>query len=273
MPTVVVGGRQPRPLQGEDCPFCPGGVEAPEPYVTRWFPNRWPPLPDDRAEILLYAPEHGKALWQLGFEGVRAVIDLWVERTQALGARGDAAYVLIFENRGMEVGASVDHPHGQVYAFAKVPPVPLRELTAHSCNLCVPHHERFDVSRAGGWAAWCPEAGGHPYELRIAPDAHVQSLPQLSEEDRDDLARVLIDALARLDQLFSTPMPWMLFWHQRPTDDGEWPLAHVHAHVLPHLRAAGVPRYVGAVEVASGILFNPVPPEDAAARLRTLAGA
>jgi UDPglucose--hexose-1-phosphate uridylyltransferase len=272
-PTVIIGGRQQRPNRPTGCPFCPGGLEAPEPYETRWFPNRWPPLPDERAEVLLYSPQHGVAMWQLGADGVRRVVDLWADRTLALGARDDASYVLLFENRGAEVGATIDHPHGQVYAFADVPPVPLRELTAHACALCAPVPSRFAVSRRGGWHAWCPEASAHPYELRVAPDAHVQSLAQLDDAGRDELAALLVDALARLDQLFDAPMPYMLFWHQRPTDDGDWPLAHVHCHVAPYFRAPGVGRYVAAGEVGSGVYFNPVPPEDAAAKLRSLAGA
>jgi len=272
-PTVVIGGRQQRPNRPAGCPFCPGGLEAPEPYLTHWFPNRYPPLPDERAEVLLYAPEHGVAMWQLGRDGVRRVVDLWADRTVALGARADAAYVLLFENRGPEVGATIVHPHGQVYAFADVPPVPLRELTAHTCSLCTPVPSRFSVTRSGPWHAWCPEASAHPYELRIAPDSHVQSLPQLDDAGRDHLAAVLVDALARLDQLFAAPMPYMLFWHQRPSDSGDWPLAHVHCHIAPYFRGAGVARYIAAGEVGSGVYFNTVPPEDAAAKLRSLPGA
>ena len=45
-----------------------------------------------------------------------------------LGARPDVDYVLVFENRGAEVGATITHPHGQIYAFEFVPEAPLREL-------------------------------------------------------------------------------------------------------------------------------------------------
>ena len=33
-----------------------------------------------------------------------------------------------FENRGVEVGVTLHHPHGQIYAYPFVPPVPAREL-------------------------------------------------------------------------------------------------------------------------------------------------
>src|ERR1039457_5449326 len=43
---VVTPWRQQRPNRPDGlCPFCPGGLEAPEPYDVRHFPNRWPALP------------------------------------------------------------------------------------------------------------------------------------------------------------------------------------------------------------------------------------
>ena len=113
-PVVVVAGRQQRPLApGADvCPFCPGGLEAPDRYDVRWFVNRWPPLPDDRCEVVLYTPDHDASFASLGTAGARRVVDVWTERCRALGSRGDVASVLVFENRGATVGATVAHPHG-----------------------------------------------------------------------------------------------------------------------------------------------------------------
>jgi UDPglucose--hexose-1-phosphate uridylyltransferase len=128
-PTVIVGSRQGRPnLPSVGCPFCPGGLEAPEPYDVRWFPNRWPAMPGGRCEMVLYTPDHDAEFWTLGRSGDRKVVDLWAERTAALGSRDDVDYVLVFENRGPEVGATIPHPHGQIYAYPEVPPEPLREL-------------------------------------------------------------------------------------------------------------------------------------------------
>jgi UDPglucose--hexose-1-phosphate uridylyltransferase len=263
---VVVGGRQGRPnLPSADCPFCPGGLESPEPYDVRSFPNRWPPLPDGRAEIVLYTPVHDASYASLGVDGARRVVDLWAERTAELGGRDDVAYVLVFENRGAEVGATIAHPHGQIYAFDHVPDAPLAELGP--CTLCgdAPNI----VFESGGWRSWVPTASSWPYELRIAPVEHVADLPSASTSSRDGLAAVLVDATRRLDALFDAPMPYMLWFHQRPTDGGEWPDAHVHAHLAPLLRAPGTPRFVAAGELGSGVLFNPVDPADAALALRS----
>ena len=267
-PVRIVAARQDRPNQPatDQCPFCVGGLEAPEPYTVKAFPNRWPPMPDDRCEIVLYTPEHEAAFGSLPVEQARQVVDLWAERTAALGARPDVVYVLVFENRGPEVGATIPHPHGQIYAYDELPPVPARELAADGCALCRPVPSDLLVTRQGGWRAWVPAAADWPYALLVAPETHVPDLPAV--DDRDDLATILVDAFGRLDRLFDAPMPYMAWFHQRPTDGADWPNAHVHLHVAPLFRSPGTPRFVAAAEVGGGTFFNPVRPEDAAAALR-----
>lgn len=267
--TVVVGSRQDRPnLAAGSCPFCVGGLEAPEPYAVRWFPNRWPALGDQRCEILLYTPEHDQTFAGLGVAGARRVVELWADRTAALGARDDVAYVLIFENRGAEVGATVSHPHGQIYAYDQIPPVPLQALRHGELHPeQVPPELR--VARHGDWLAWVPDAAVWPYELRIASFG---GAPDLIDErcDRNGLAGVLVDVLDRLDRLFGEPMPYMMWIHQRPTDGGQWPQARVCVTIAPLLRAPGTQRYVAAAELGGGIYFNPVDPAEAAASLRAV---
>ena len=243
----------------------------------RWFPNRWPPLPDGRAEVLLYAPQHDASMAGLGVEGVGRVIDLWAARTRALAERDDVAYVLIFENRGPDVGATIAHPHGQLYAFANVPPEPAAELASTECALCpgdggsVFRDASRLVTTGEGWRAVVPPAASWPYELLIFSDDHLPDLPAVVDVGTGPgLAKVLVDCLARLDRLFDALMPYMLWIHQRPTDGREWPSAHVHIHVAPLFRSPGTPRFVAAGELGSGVHFNPVPPEDATARLRAL---
>jgi UDPglucose--hexose-1-phosphate uridylyltransferase len=264
--TFVVASRQERPnLPEVTCPFCPGGLEAPAAYEVRWFPNRWPAMPNGRCEVVLYTPEHDATFWSLGVEGARKVIDLWAERSAALGARDDIDYVLVFENRGSEVGATIAHPHGQIYAFDFVPDVPAGEL-ARGDRLGEPG-ERL-VAEAPGWRAWVPEAPTFPYALVLATDADVPDLPSLGDAEREGLAQLLVDVLARLDRLFDAQTPYMLWIHQRPFDGGDWPGARLHVEIVSPWRAAGVTRYVAAGELGSGVFFNPVAPEEAARALR-----
>lgn len=264
--TFVVGSRQKRPnLPDATCPFCPGGLEAPEPYEVRWFANRWPAMPDERCEVILYTPSHDATFAQLGVDGAHRVVELWAERTAALGARPEIAYVLVFENRGPEVGATITHPHGQIYAFDFVPELPLRELRRSG-----PVSEPGDrlVASADGWRAWVPEAPTFPYVLLLMPDDPVPDLLSLDTAGRRAMGQLLVDVLERLDRLFAAQTPYMLWIHQRPFDGGDWPHARLHVEIVTPWRASGVVRYIAAGELGSGVYFNPVVPEAAARALR-----
>jgi UDPglucose--hexose-1-phosphate uridylyltransferase len=272
-PVIMATHRQDRPnLPVSGCPFCVGGLEAPEPYEVRWFANRWPTLGEGRSEVVLFSPDHDQSLGGLGPARVRRVVDLWAERTVALGSRDDVDYVLVFENRGAEVGATIPHPHGQVYAFGEVPPIPARELALAeqrgTCALCDEEPGERLVAAHGEWRAWVPHASGHPYGMVLASEAHLGSLVDLDDASRDGLSKVLGDVLARLDRRFDEATPYLLWVHQRPTDGEDWPLAHVHLEIVPFRRAPGVNRYVASAELGSGTLINSVDPVDAARALR-----
>lgn len=276
---AIAADRQARPnLPSEECPFCVAGLEAPEPYVVKAFPNRWPIFRSGdpvelggarapargAAEVVLYSPEHNASMASLGPGAVRQVIDLWAERTEALLARHEIEYVLVFENRGEDVGATIPHPHGQIFGFPFVPPVPAKEAelaARNGCALCAEEPGARLVLDGGGWRAYVPFASAYPYGALIAPHAHVASLPELDEAGRDGLAEALVDVLSRYDRLFNRPFPYMLWIH---------PGVHLHVHVAPPRRSAETLRYVAAGEVGSGTFMNPVVPEAAAEALRNV---
>jgi UDPglucose--hexose-1-phosphate uridylyltransferase len=297
---TIVADRQDRPnLPTGHCPFCVGGIEAPEPYETRWFPNRWPAygpgepldavvvasgrgvLPATGAtEVILYSPDHDASLGSLGAGQVRKVVDLWADRTAALLARPEVEYVLVFESRGAAVGSTIDHPHGQLYAFPFVPPIPADEAERSRRHGDVVAAQLADeladgrriVVDDGRWVAYVPFAAGAPYEVRIVPRDPVGRLDQLDGGGRDGLAGTLSDVLGRYERLWAGQagsdrvFPYLMWIHQAPKHDtGGY---HLHLHLSPPERAPGVLRYLAAGETGSGTLSNPVLPEDAAARLR-----
>ena len=267
----VVAARQGRPnLPADGCPFCVGGREAPEPYEVARFPNRWPAMGDDRCEVVLYHPDHDATFASLGVDGARRVVELWSERTRALGERDDVELVLVFENRGAEVGATIAHPHGQIYAYDHVPARQRRRLDAG----WAPDPEPGDrlVARLDGWTAWATLAPTFPISIEVAPDRRLADLPSMGDADRAGLAAILVDVLARLDRLFDRPLPYMLWLDQRPTvaDPSAFADAWFCVEIVSPWRDAGVARHVAAAEVASEEFFVPLAPEDVAARLRAL---
>ena len=262
----IVAARQNRPNRPvEGCPFCPGGLEAPQEYVTHWFKNRWPALPGDRCEVVLYSPDHAASLAGLGADGVRRVIDLWADRTTALRADPGVDFVLVFENRGASVGATIDHPHCQIYAFDHVP-ARQRALIDSGWQ---PENDpgRRLLSSRGQWRAWVHDAPVHPVSVVLAPVERTPDLVSLDGGSRDALAHVLVDVLSRCDALFDADMPYMLWVNQAPASE---PLAWLHLEIVSPWRAAGVPRFIAAAEVATGEYFNPVDPDDLADRLNAL---
>lgn len=285
---AITAARQSRPnLPAHDCPFCVGGLEAPVAYTVKAFPNRWPPLmpgaplafPDDpgaripargAAEVVLYTADHDASLASLDCDALRDVIDLWAERSAELSARPEVEYVLVFENRGANVGATIPHPHGQIYAFPFVPPVAEREAevaATHGCPICsetaraIEEEERL-VRQNDSFVAFAHVAASWPFEVIIAPREHVLELAELDSGSRVDLADVLRDVLGALDRVFGRNLPYMFWIH---------PGVHLHVHVVSPARSADAVRYVAAGEVGSGVMFNPVAPESAARMLREAA--
>lgn len=297
----IVGHRQARPnLPSTGCPFCVGGLEAPEPYQVRAFTNRWSafeagtPIDLDDAvaaradtlpavgttEVVLYSPDHDASMSSLDVGHIRKVVDLWAERTSALYERDDIEYVLVFENRGRDVGATIDHPHGQIYAFGYVPPLPAQEAAvarSRGCQLCEQTQRELNdgarvVFESDTWLAYVPFASAYSFGLRIVSKEHVGGFPALDTNQRDGLAECLRATLSSYDRLWSDDahrsevFPYLLWFHQAPkNDDGTF---HLHAHTAPPQRAPGVHRYVASGELGSGTLSNPVIPEVAAAMLR-----
>lgn len=267
----VVGHRQTRPnlpdnAPIESCPFCPGGLEAPVDYEVRWFPNRWPAMPDRRCEVVLYSSDHHATVPSLGETHMAKVVDLWADRTRELGSRDDVAFVLVFENRGASVGATISHPHGQIYAYDHVPDRPRRMFASGWTPSDSPARL---VCESKAWTASVPWAPVFPTAVVLAPRRRVGDLPSLEPHERIELAAMLGEVLDRLDRLYGEPLPYMMWINQRPTD-GSLGDAWLNVEIVSPWRGPGLPRYIAAAEVGTGEYFNPVDPDELASRLRAL---
>jgi UDPglucose--hexose-1-phosphate uridylyltransferase len=266
---AITPWRQDRPnLPASGCPFCPGGLDAPDHYDVRCITNRWPALPAGRHEVVLHSPHHTASFRSLGSEGTARVIEMWSERTAILGARADVSYVFIFENNGRAIGATIDHPHSQILAFGVVPPIPRAELSRAGCDLCGKPDPDLVVAEHEAWHARLPWAPSWPYEMLILPHRHIADLPEAGLSLRAELAMMLVECLTRMELVLGQADPYMLWIHQRPADGLDWPTAHLHLHLAPVRRARGTIRHLAAAEFGAGVFFDPVDPPDAAARLR-----
>jgi UDPglucose--hexose-1-phosphate uridylyltransferase len=304
---VIAGHRQQRTYKPptSECPLCPSRGEAmteiPESdYDVVVFENRFASLSFQaselvavhdaepfrsgpgigRCEVVVFTSDHGAAFGSLPTRRVRTIIDAWAQRSEELAASPGVGWVYCFENRGDEIGVTLAHPHGQIYAYPFVPTrleraaETLRDHDGRTgyCLQCeilaaeVAHGERI-VVESSHWVGYVPFAARWPYEVRLVPRRHVGRLPALSPDERDDLAAVYPDVLRRFDRLFSTPAPYIAGWDQSPNGP-LGPTWHLSADVFTIRRAEGKLKYLAGSESGAAVWINDIPPERAAATLR-----
>jgi UDPglucose--hexose-1-phosphate uridylyltransferase len=234
-------------------------------------------------EVVVFGRDGTRPLARQPLSYVRLLIDVWADRIAELGARPEVRYVMPFENRGTEVGVTLHHPHGQIYAYPFVPPVPARELEQQRAALaeggrglleCLVEDELADGRRilyAGPHAvAFVPVCARFPYELWVMPRRRAESVVALDDESRDDLAVALHGALTAYETLWERPMPYVMVMHGGPTDGEPHPEAHVHVEFYPAYRMPGRLKYLAGSELGAGMFTADTLPEATAAELRAV---
>ncbi len=271
-------------LPTELCPLCPSGAggdsEVPlDGFDVVVFENRFPAL-GSGCEVIVYTAEHASDLAHLPLERIRLLIDVWADRYEVLGARPDVKYVFIFENKGAEVGVTLSHPHGQIYALPFIPPVAKRELSAsaryvRSTGRCL-HCDQVERESAadrllfarGSMLAFVPHAAHWPYEVHVYPRRHAGSIASLDVRERSDLAAAIRDVAVAYDRHFGFSAPYVMALHQAPTDGGTWPAAHLHVEFYPPHRRPDRLKQLAGVELGAGTFVNDTLPEETASQLR-----
>ena len=267
-----------------DCPLDatrPGGpaTEIPLPgFEIAVFDNRFPSFeaPHGAAEVVVYTDDHDASLGSLPLERVEALMWVWRHRYAELGAREDVEYVYIFENRGVEVGVTLHHPHGQIYGYPFLPPVAALELAADErLGGCAPcallARERSDGRRLlfenEAVSAFVPEAARWPYEAHLTMRAHRPSLTACEPGELKLLAAALLRLVRSYDALFDRPLPYVMAVHQAPTGAARHD-GHLHVEFYPPLRTAEKLKYLAGSEQGAGTFIGDVLPEEAAEQLR-----
>jgi UDPglucose--hexose-1-phosphate uridylyltransferase len=235
-----------------------------------------------RCEVVVFTQDPSASLGGLPVEHVELVLQVWADRTSALAARGDIHYVFPFENRGVEVGVTLTHPHGQIYGYPFIPPIAARELelqhgyfARHQKSLLGElivaeiAADKRTIYLGQHAIAFVPVCARWAYELWIAPYRTVPTLAALSDLECHDLATALRLGLRKLDALWQRPMPYVLAVHQAPVH-GNHPYAHVHIEIYPWLRMPGRLKYLAGSEIGAGTFTADTLPETKAAELRAL---
>ncbi|MFE7273871.1 galactose-1-phosphate uridylyltransferase [Streptomyces sp. NPDC057623] len=284
----------------DECPLCPseGGrlSEIPDSsYDVVVFQNRFPSLAGDagRCEVVCFTSDHQAAFADLTEEQARLVLDAWTDRTSELSSLPSVQQVFCFENRGAEIGVTLGHPHGQIYAYPFTTPrtaLMLRSVAAHKDatggeNLFDAVLEReLDGERvvleSEHWVAFVPYAAHWPYEVHLYPKRRVPDLLALDEEARSEFPKVYLELLRRFDRIFGEgepPTPYIAAWHQAPfgqLEDFEGVVRDdfaLHLELFTIRRTSGKLKFLAGSESGMNVFINDVPPERAAERLREVA--
>jgi len=305
---VIASHRQERThLPPEDeCPLCPStqerSTEIPaSDYDIVVFENRFPsfatgslelgPLPEGdtavtrsvahgRCEVVCFTPEHDLSFADLPPERVRSLVEVWIDRSVELAALNCVEQVFCFENRGEEIGVTLHHPHGQIYAYPFVTPRTRRMLESASRHRDETGRNLFaDVlaaEREAGtrivaasdlWTAFVPSFARWPFEVHIYPNRQVPDLAALTGSECDELSRIYRDVLRGFDRLFDLRMPYISAVHQAPVRSGR-DLSYLQLQVFSSRRSPEKLKYPAASESAMSVFINDVRPEQSAEMLR-----
>lgn len=274
LPTEVPAGKYDVAVFENRFPTLFGGAHDPPESIVATLPAL------GACEVVVYTQDPNASLSSLPLWHVRLLIDVWAHRYQELGARSDVAYVFPFENRGVEVGVTLHHPHGQIYAYPAIPAIAARELAQQRLfweqtgkGLLEEHirRELADARRVlysdGLAAAFIPVCARYAYEVWVAPVRARGSFAELTDDERSAFAKALKTVLMKLDALWQRPMPYIMAFHQAPTDGEPHPEAHLHAEIYPAYRMPGRLKYLAGSETGAGWFTADTLPEEKAAEL------
>ena len=235
-------------------------------------------------EVVVFTQDSTASLGRLPLWHLELLLEVWADRYTALGERPEVAYVFPFENRGVEVGVTLHHPHGQIYAYPFVPPLPARALeqqreyfSVHGTGLLedLVAREVAEGTRMlyGGThaAAFVPICARYAYEVWVAPHRPTPSVAALTPAERADFARALKTVLLKLDGLWRRPMPYILAFQQAPTDGSPHPEAHLHIEIYPALRMPDRLKYLAGSEIGAGVFTADTLPEQSVKELQAVA--
>ena len=312
---MATGNSSKPPQHDPDCYLCPGvtranGTQNPLYSGAYAFDNDFPSLSfeapeqasDHHNDVLgLTAPAHGQCrvlcwsenhdatLASLGEDQMQQVVKLWRDEYAQLSAQEGIANVLIFENKGTEIGVSNLHPHGQIYATSFVTDTAGRMRDAQVAyaeqhkgqsllqDLLEGTHsqEHLQVEKGQYFSVLVPFAARFAYETWIVPHRHVNSLAQMNDAELNELAAMYQRQVRRYDVLFNRSAPNITLIHNAPCDSGIIADAHnahwcFHLAFQPPLRDSTKLKFLAGFESGANNIVNPVQPEIAAEQLRNV---
>ena len=225
-------------------------------------------------EVIIESPRHIQSLTSLDNGNVEEVLLCYRDRLIDLKNDKRFVYGLLFKNVGASAGASLDHTHSQLIVTPIVPQLVANEMAnaktfyqqRERCLFCDMIQQEIDtnsrlVISTDNFVAFAPFASRFPFEIWILPKKHESHFENLQKFELDELAKVLKDALTRLETALDLP-PYNYIIHSAPFNINGSDSFHWHIEIIPRLTN------IAGFEWGTGFYINPMPPEQAAETLR-----
>lgn len=253
-----------------------------------------------RCEVVCFTSDSQASFRDLSFHRARTVVEAWAHRTKELSELPGIEYVYPFENRGQEIGVTLQHPHGQIYAYPFVPEraaqiaaraQEFREAAGAGAAGAgtgaagtetgpdlfdhILDHERADGQRivveGEHFTAFVPAAAKWPVEIMLMPHRAVPNFAELNDVEKHELTRLYLDLLGRMDRFFPgvERTPYIASWNQAPVnapDDGR-----LHLQLFSLMRSPGRMKFLAGSESGQGAWISDTTPERIAERFREVA--
>jgi len=297
------------PKTVNDCPFCnlekyPQAPDIlrlpddPDEWELHIFNNKYPafnPTDDFRSwqngpyramesvgyHELLATRHHNQIDALLSYRQMSLQIEALVSRYRQLKEKPSVSYIQIIKNHGEDAGASLEHPHHQIFTVPVVPS-DIKDVMNGSLEYAADNgNEVFDtiidfelkenvrtIYENDKFVAFCPYSSRVPFEIWIVPKEPNPYFENLSPKDREALSEVMVKVFASLYVGLNDPS-YNYYILSAPCDDTSSVREHKgyknfrwHIQVMPRLNTWG------GFEMGTGLEITTALPEDSAAFLR-----
>ncbi len=293
--------RQTRPDREEGfCPLCTGSTEVPNFSQPLRIPNKFPSLSSDEelrkskkgefqqkmngygtCELVVYTDVHNAKFIDLTLDEIMLIFERWMEASKEFSSNKNIKYILPFENYGPEVGATLIHPHGQLYAYPFVPNSVQKELDSilqykeknNACMVCdfissEIQDEKRIIFQDENIVVLIPYFARYAYDVFIYPRRHVSFLHQCTRIELTNMISCLRQSIVALTDVFQKDVSYSLSLHQAPVNVKGTSYYHLYFKIHTPQRNLKSLKLLGAVETSTMTYINSTLPETASSNLR-----
>ena len=230
-------------------------------------------------EVIIDTPRHLKTMKEWGRETFVNWLITLQKRVADLKRDQRIVFISLFKNQGSNAGATQEHPHTQLIGLPVVPTEIIHQYerlhrhyhaTGRALIEDIISQERRDEKRIvmenDDFIAFCPYASDYPFEVMVVSKKNLGGIERMGYEHFQNLALLLKELMFRMYRQLgdfdfnisiSVPPLQKVFQTESFFDDIE-KISRFTLHITPRIYQHG------GFEISTGIMINPVSPEESA---------